>query len=403
MLFFISIITYSQSDFRKGFIINNDGEKLSGFLNYKENSSVFDYCEFKTSLEATSKKYTPQLIKAYGFENDKYFISKEITTGSITETKFLEVIVSGIATLYKAEKFYYLQKDDVFKELENREIEYTSNSKNYRRASRKYVGILKVLLKDCELVKNKIDRTNYKERDLSKLIIEYNKCKGQKSIVYKEDKEWFKAEYGGSFGYSNSTMNYEHKSTKQLFFTTNSNPSTAISFGGHIELSSPRISENLSFFTGVFFSSNSFINSNQSASGNNNYLNEVTTQLKQTKIPFGIRYRMPFKFISPYFTIGGASATNISSQTHWVSETLTNSTVIIESKKFDISNISFGIYTSIGFEKEITKKLKGFIELVYENFSLNNSHTYTSSSAQLITEEYNSTVTHLQIQIGIRF
>lgn len=161
----ISVGLYSQSDYRKGFIINNSGKKIIGYVNYKENRSVYDYCEFKSSLDGSVSKYTPELISGYGFENDKRFTSKSIEKNNSTAKKFLEIIISGEATLLKLNRTFYIKVRNNFKELNNEVIEYTRGAKVFRRPSKKYLGVLKILLKDCIEVKNKVDKTNYGEKN----------------------------------------------------------------------------------------------------------------------------------------------------------------------------------------------------------------------------------------------
>ena len=87
----LSISMFSQTDFRKGFILNNSGQKIQGFINYKENSSMYALCEFKSTKTGNITYYSPIQIKGYGFENDKVFTSKSVNN----ENFFFEIIVSG--------------------------------------------------------------------------------------------------------------------------------------------------------------------------------------------------------------------------------------------------------------------------------------------------------------------
>lgn len=402
----MSVSVFSQTDFRIGYIINNQGEKIDGYVNYKENSSIYEYCEFKTTLDGVTTEYTPNSIKGYGFNKDKFFLSKNISIDSNTKkNKFLEVIVSGIATLYKSTGTYYLEKEDAFKELNNEIIEYTQNNNVFRRQSKKYIGLLKVFLNDCKRVKRRIDATSYGEKHLTKLIIDYNQCKGQKSIIYKENRPWFKANFGLSIGISSSNLTYNHKSTEILYFTEKSNSSISYLFGGFAELNSPRISERISFYSGVFFSSNNFSTNMLSSNSSFNFISEVNTTLKQLKIPIGVRYTFPEKNYTPYFTIGVASYNNIDSSTNWIRESETNNVVNILSKRFQTGNLAVGYFGSIGIKKIISKKFQGFIDLVYENSTMSNSRKITDpyTGASTGTSEYQNSMSSIQLLIGIRF
>ena len=191
--FLLPICVFSQTDFRKGFIVKNNGEKIYGYVDYKENATTYEYCEFKKTLESEITEYTPQQLRAYGFENDKFFQSKNISIkDSSKEIKFLEVIISGRATLFKFRGIFYLDKDKIFKELNNETILYSQGSQVYKRTSKKYIGLLKVYFKDCSSVIKNINKVQYDEKQLGKLITDYNNCKGSKSVIYKKDKPWFK-------------------------------------------------------------------------------------------------------------------------------------------------------------------------------------------------------------------
>lgn len=404
--FLMSFSVMSQTDFRKGYIINSQGEKINGFINYKESSSIYEYCEFKTTLDGQIKEYYPNSIRGYGFENDKFFASKNISIeANQTENKFLEVIIFGIATLYKATGTYYLEKEGLLKELNNDVIEYTQNNNVFRRPSKKYIGILKVFLNDCPKVKSKIDATGYGEKSLEAIVRKYNECKGQKSVVYKEDKPWFKANFGASIGISSSSLNYDHKSTEVLYFTEKSNSSFSYLFGGFAELNSPRISEKISFYTGIFFSTNDFNTNMLSSNSSFNYISEVRTTLKQLKIPIGVRYTFPERNFTPYVTFGVSSYTNISSSTNWIRESEINNVVSISNKKYETGSLAVGYFASIGFKKKVSEKLQAFIDVVYENSTMSNSRKvldpYVGASTGI--SDYQNSMSSLQVLIGIRF
>ena len=401
-----SISLFSQTDFRIGYIINIEGQKIDGYVNYKENSSIYEYCEFKRNLDDETIKYTPSSIKGYGFNKDKFFLSKNINSDLNQQRKmFLEVIISGIATLYKSTGTYYLEKEGVFKELNNEIVEYTQNDNVFRRPSKKYIGLLKVYFNDCEKIKRRVDATNYGEKSLGRIVNSYNECKGQKSIVYKEEKTWFNASFGAVVGISSSSLNYIHKSTEVLYFTEKSNSSISYLFGGFAELNSPRISEKISFYTGIFFSSNNFNTNMKSSNSSFNFISEVRTNLKQLKIPIGVRYTFPEKNFTPYFTFGISNYTNISSTTNWIRESEINNVVSISNKKYETGSLAVGYFGSIGIKKIITKKMSGFIDLVYENSTMSNSREvldpYVGASTGI--SEYQNSMSSLQVLIGIRF
>ena len=194
----LSINAFSQSDFRKGFIINKHGEKISGFVNYKENKTIYEYCEFKNTLNGNVIKYSPEKISAYGYDNIKEFIAKPLNNKNV----FLEVIIKGKASLFKHLKKFYLELDNVFKELENEIVEYQNDDLvRYKRKSNRYKGILKVFFKDCPKVNSKINNVAYLEKSLSKIVVDFNTCKGEESIVIKNKVNKIEVLFGASIGF----------------------------------------------------------------------------------------------------------------------------------------------------------------------------------------------------------
>ena len=396
LILFINVVTYSQSDFRKGFIVKNNGEKLLGYVNYKENNSVYDYCEFKISLKEKPIKYNSLEVKSYGFDNDKIFESKQIIISNNEKLDvFLEVIVSGTATLYKHKNYYYLEKGLIFKELDNRKINLEKESINYRKSSNKYIGILKILLNDCSDINQSINKTTYRERSLSNLIIKYNSCKGIKSIVYKKDKEWFNAKFGLQVGYTiskNTNGNYpiDHKFKRQI------KPNKDFTIGINIDLFTPRLIEKLSIQTGLFFTKNKYNDFEKIINpiSNRYTLSEVNIDITEIIIPFGLKYTFPEKFITPYFAIGFNNHISLNSYAIWTIDEF-DSTNIIFIKKFDYSPSSTNIGTWVSFrvKKSFFKNTKTLFEIKYtinRNYK-NNSESYFERSNSL------------QILIGLEF
>jgi hypothetical protein len=94
----------AQSDFRPGYIVNNNGDTLTGLIDYKGNQANARKCIFKLSNDASEEKFTPDDIKAYRFIDSKYYVSKKVMTEDSTETQlFLEYLIDGIVDIY-----YYL-------------------------------------------------------------------------------------------------------------------------------------------------------------------------------------------------------------------------------------------------------------------------------------------------------
>jgi hypothetical protein len=102
----------AQADFRPGFIVNNAGDTLRGWIDYRSGGKNFRICSFKKEEGREPVDYSPADIRGYGFANDKRHLSRMVETpGKVKETVFLEILVSGKATLYKLGNVFCLGKD----------------------------------------------------------------------------------------------------------------------------------------------------------------------------------------------------------------------------------------------------------------------------------------------------
>src|SRR5690606_24877667 len=104
------ISSYSQSDFREGFIIALKNDTIHGLVNFREGSKSYRFCDFKTSEETQVYTYSPDQLIGYGFVNDKFFVVKEVIVGGSGETEFVQLLVGGLVNLYKFEALYFVSK-----------------------------------------------------------------------------------------------------------------------------------------------------------------------------------------------------------------------------------------------------------------------------------------------------
>lgn len=399
-----SLSSYSQLDFKEGFIINNSGETINGYVNLKENSSTYSICEFKKTLNGIITKYYPNKIIAYGFKNDKYFISKKIENKNV----FLEILSEGKATLYKYNKEYYLMKDGVFKLLDNKLVKVTNeNSRKYKKNSKKFIGILKVFLKDCNKIRKQLDNIKYTEKSLIKIITTYNYCVGSINKTYRREKKIIKVSFGISTGLNYAHLSYNHSEAtflyqdeKGFYFTNKSNSSAFFTAGFFTELASPRVNESFSLYAGLFYMKYNFLTNKIT----NNSVYEVSTKLNQLKIPLGIRYTFPKRNITPYITFGVSNYINLSSNTEWFRDVNKNNVIETRNINFKATNSAFGYFGSIGIKKNISKRIIGFIDIVYDNSKTKFNNIIEKQIAyHSKVNDYDSSISSLQLLIGIKF
>lgn len=193
LLSVIGLTSYSQGKFEKGYFIDNNGTKtecLIQCLKWKYNPTKFDY---KISSDAKLESHTIMDIKEFGASDDiKYVrqtvkidrssdnlsrLSKSVLPEFYVETLFLKEIVSGKARLFSykeedLERFFYTVKDKPVEQLIYKS--YLLGEKRFG-VNNKYRQQLWINMKFSGFKLSNFKRLRYRQRDLYKYFIRYNK------------------------------------------------------------------------------------------------------------------------------------------------------------------------------------------------------------------------------------
>lgn len=136
--FFVILLTlvissdlFSQSDFRYGYVLKQNGDTLFGQVNYQKDDQNRKNCVFKHFEIAPTVNYSPNMIKGYGILGEKQFISLHLNDSYV----FAEYLVKGKTSLlylnYKGEHFYLLCENETPIELKNNKTEDLNAKKVY--------------------------------------------------------------------------------------------------------------------------------------------------------------------------------------------------------------------------------------------------------------------------------
>jgi hypothetical protein len=182
---------FSQGDYRPGFIVSLEKDTIPGFILYKENDSRFSICSFRKEPDAESTAYTPLKIIGYGFQNDSYYVSREITINFEKHIFFAEILVSGRSTLLKVTKDFYLEdSENSIYELAKVITEVTNDKGRFLKTNDVYKGILNWKFADCPEVARKTPFLKFEEAALTRIFEQYNACSGQVQKSFKSVKPW---------------------------------------------------------------------------------------------------------------------------------------------------------------------------------------------------------------------
>ncbi|MBX2957052.1 MAG: PorT family protein [Cyclobacteriaceae bacterium] len=342
--------------------------------------------------------YDPTHILGYGFEDDKVFQSREVfIKDQQPKIVFLEVIVRGLASLYKFEKIYFIEKNDSGpQQLVNETKEVFVDGMKVLKSTNQYINTINNLLLDCPDIQAKLQRTKLEEKDLVSLIKDYNTCKGKPSLMFKSKKPQVKALIGVIGGVNISEISFEAFSGFE-YLTSDFDLSISPMLGVSLNLLFPRVSERISLQTDIILLSSKYYNYTLIESLSSAERNYVTIELKQLKIPIGVRYTFPRRAFTPYFNLGVSSTLNLAgSDSEWVREVESNGVVnTTTNKALVFSQNQFGIWGGLGVSKGI-RKLNAFVELRYEQTN------GIVSSSEFTQRDLRSTISNAQIAIGLR-
>lgn len=397
--FFVAELAFSQTDFRKGYLITNDRDTLFGMVDYREGNRSYYTCDFRNSKDGNAVSYEPADISGYGFENDKFFQSKEVKLKERPSSiVFLEAIVkSDLVSLYEYESTYFIEKEKSgAMPLINETEEVTINGQKALKNSNQHVATLSMLLFDCPEIRGRIQNARLTEKYLSRLVEDYNRFKGKSSTTYKAQKSWARATIGLTTGLNISQLSFKHYVGYE-YLTGDFEVSNSPIFGISLNLASPRISERISFRSDVLYLESDYYKYSESTFSTSIKRNYVTIELQSLKIPIGFQYTFPNKKFTPYLNVGISGTKHLSSDSEWIQEVEgIGGKESFTAEALEIKKGQLGIWGGFGITTSISKKLNTFLELRYE-------HTDGVSQSVIHGQKaLQSDITNIQLFIGIR-
>jgi hypothetical protein len=390
---------YAQSNFKKGFIVTEKRDTIYGLVDFRQGSSSFKSCIFKESENKESKKYSPDDIAGYGIIDDKIFESRKIVyRGQQAETLFIEVIIKGLASLYKYHRDLYIEKDGKnFNALKNDRVETTVNGRTVTSNSHEYLSVLNSLFYDCSTIQPLIKKTTLSQRSLLKLLSSYNKCMNATYAIHKEDKKAVKVIKGIAIGGNISSMAFKSGDARYSYLTHSfekaRTPVVMVSF----DVLAPRLNQRFSLHFDVMYRNSKNYSFSIEKSSPTTSRNFVTIELTELKIPIGLRYTFPEKKFTPYFNLGFSNTFTLRSHSELTKETETAGVVRINhDPALVVAKNQFGIWGSIGIMTSLSKKINGTLEFRCEKTDGIGNYVINVNSP------LKSSITNFQISLGIR-
>lgn len=279
LLLTVSLSVFGQRKGEQGYFVNYAGDTLTGLVKYKAgNEYILFYKEGQKAF-----RLSPDSVKAFGFDDGRIYIPQYISE----ELRFVQMLVEGKLSLYKTRDNFYAQRDDsLLVELKNEKRNLTVNGKAVTMDSREYVGMLSILMKDCEAVKSGLSDLKLAESALVEVVDEYNQCMGSPSRIAQEGVAWKVIQVGAAAGIHYSKLIIDENSGF-ISALGDVDPYWSVAIGGDITITDLRLNPRLALYTGMYFAQAKY---RKEFGSNNNYKLDVS--LSMLNIPLGIQYNI---------------------------------------------------------------------------------------------------------------
>ena len=300
-------LSFAQNDFREGYIISNAGDTSFGFVDYTEARQRYRVCHFKKTDNQKIVTYEPGQIAAFGFSDNIFFESKEVKVENQEERRvFAEVKVKGFVSLFRFDYEYYVEKNNGgLQRLSNENQKIYVNGKTMMHRTNQHVSVLSTLLFDCVELRQRVQNVSLTEKQLIKLVEDYNKCTGNASITYEASEPHVKVRVGIAGGINMSNIKFSNADGNNDYLDGSFDGSSTLIIGLSLNVFAPGVSKRFSVQGDVLYSKSNY--ENTAGNDNGTKSSHVIIDLEQLKIPLGLRYTFPEKKITPYMNFGMSS------------------------------------------------------------------------------------------------
>lgn len=234
LIIILPALSFSQIVFEKGYIVNNDGQRIECLIKNYEWRNGPNKVEYRYDDTSPVESAGVTDIKGFGVSNFKYeshavnidLSSKALNNLSADKdpifeesTVFLRVLHEGDASLY-----LYQDRELYFFNVDSSEVTPLIHKKyiteNRVMTNNTFKSQLWTSLKCKDITINDIEKTNYKAADLIRLFKKYNDCKGTNHITYEKHKkrDAFNLYINAGGRFSSFRMNHSNNKSQNVNF-----------------------------------------------------------------------------------------------------------------------------------------------------------------------------------------
>jgi hypothetical protein len=220
----ISVI--AQTNYIPGYIVTLEGDSIKGMVDSRGAIRNANKCSYKKDSDSERTEYLPGEIKAYGFVDGKYYVSKVILFKQDTVTVFLEYLINGIVDVYffrdMEDNHYYIEKEDMkLTVLDDKDKIVEIEGKKFLKKNNQYIGVLKYVFNESPEIQKKTESLSLNHNNLIKIAKDYHGyvCEGEECIVYEKKKHKVKFGIAPIIGIDFHKLKGDREAMRTIFDT----------------------------------------------------------------------------------------------------------------------------------------------------------------------------------------
>ena len=205
LLLALPLAARAQADFRPGFVVLPGGDTLPGRVDYGRRVRDAFECRFRAEGSREIRVFQPADLRGFGFWPDEFYHAQRVFSRSaygdtITQRRFLEVLVQGAATLYRQPDEQRLegdeQGDQYFLRAGNgpvRQLLVESERYNpgsgiwFWRQREPFRAVLAEAFGACPEVQRTVATVVLRRASLMRIVQKHNECVGGPQLVANVD------------------------------------------------------------------------------------------------------------------------------------------------------------------------------------------------------------------------
>lgn len=380
----LGIEVHAQFDFRKGYLIKNTNDTISGWIDYRRNNVNSKKCVFKQNIEDKSRIFSPKEIKAYRFIDGKYYVSKKLDVDGKQSQLFLEYLINGIVDIYyysdeEGENYLADQGEGNLIRLKNEERELIRNRKTFVGESKEYRRMLKVIFKESPTIVKRVNSLDLNHKSIIEIAHDYHNevCLDQKCIIYEMKLSKTSRRFGMLFGMNYTSVNDKENLLDKFSYLKDGALEDALSpnIGFFYKTNLPMINDkiHLQYSASFSFLKLAGTHMRQESLYHFKLINRIT--LKRTLFHNNLlfKYEFPQGVIRPTLQFGGLVNYAISTKYERSYELRNTNDIITDTDRFTkspFSKLYAGFIFGLGFNTTVFNGRTIFFDLNYSTSNL---------------------------------